>query len=68
MIDLINPIHDLVVAGHTFQIGPGATINGVRHVVVNISGPSGSRSAVSIDTQHAITDIFAQIALTRLAP
>lgn len=67
MIDLINPMHDMIVAGHTFQLAPGAMFNDRRFVYVTVSGPSGSRSATGIDLQHALTNIFSQIALARLS-
>lgn len=67
MIDLVNPMHDMIVAGHTFQLAPGATFDGRRFVYVVVSGPSGSRSATGVDLQHALTDLFSQIALARLS-
>lgn len=61
---LLGAIENMVQGGHTFQISPSAGTTWNTHA--NVSGPSGSRSAVGNSAQEALEKLLVQIVEARL--
>jgi hypothetical protein len=61
---LLGAIEHMIKDGHTFQVG---TSTGTSwNTQANVSGPSGSRSAVGRSAQEALEKLLVQIVEARL--